>query len=104
MTQSVTPTHTVVLYDSTTLPPKVRTYVEALAINDGFSPTRRPAFGYGNKLATSWKVFFEGRWRRVYCRIFSNAGTCYFLMRGVEWRILDGTLAPLRVDTINPVE
>lgn len=33
--------------------------------------------GYGKRIATATMVKFEGRWRRVYCCIFSNIGTCY---------------------------
>lgn len=33
--------------------------------------------GYGSRIPTRYKVFFNGRWRRVYCRIYSNAGTLY---------------------------
>jgi hypothetical protein len=35
------------------------------------------ASGYGRKLTTPYKVKFNGRWRRVYCCQFSNAGTLY---------------------------
>ena len=33
--------------------------------------------GYGARIATATMVKFNGRWRRVYCRIYSNIGTCY---------------------------
>jgi len=35
------------------------------------------ATGYGTRLTTPYKVKFNGRWRRVYCIQFSNAGTLY---------------------------
>jgi hypothetical protein len=35
------------------------------------------ASGYGRRIPTSWVVQVENRWRRVYCCIFSNSGTCY---------------------------
>lgn len=35
------------------------------------------ATGYGSRIPTQYMVKFNGRWRRVYCRIFSNSGTCY---------------------------
>jgi hypothetical protein len=35
------------------------------------------ASGYGKRIPTEHVVRLEGRWRRVYCCIFSNAGTCY---------------------------
>ena len=33
--------------------------------------------GYGARIPTIQKVFFNGKWRRVYCRIYGNSGTCY---------------------------
>lgn len=33
--------------------------------------------GYGARIPTEWMVRFNGRWRRVYCAIFSNSGTLY---------------------------
>jgi len=38
--------------------------------------------GYGSKISTQYKVKHEGRWKRVYCRIFSNSGTLYVLKKG----------------------
>ena len=35
------------------------------------------ASGYGRRLTTTRQVWYGGRWRRVYCCIWSNAGTCY---------------------------
>ena len=35
------------------------------------------ASGYGKRIPTRWVVRVENRWRRVYCCIYSNAGTCY---------------------------
>lgn len=35
------------------------------------------ATGYGNRIPTQYMVRFNGRWRRVYCCIFSNSGTLY---------------------------
>lgn len=35
------------------------------------------ASGYGSRIPTSRMVFFNGRWRRIYCRVYSNVGTCY---------------------------
>ena len=42
------------------------------------------ASGYGCKLATPTMVKFAGRWRRVYCCIYSNSGTCY-ITAGKDW-------------------
>lgn len=33
--------------------------------------------GYGRRIPTTSMVNVDGRWRRVYCCIFSNSGTCY---------------------------
>ena len=42
------------------------------------------ATGYGRKIPTSKMVKYKGRWRRVYCCIFSNSGTCYIINNGQE--------------------
>jgi hypothetical protein len=33
--------------------------------------------GYGKAIPTQYMVYFFGKWRRVYCCIFSNIGTLY---------------------------
>jgi len=35
------------------------------------------ATGYGSRIPTRYMVKFNGRWRRVYCRQYSNVGTLY---------------------------
>lgn len=37
------------------------------------------ASGYGRRIPTSWMIQIPGSptWRRVYCCIYSNRGTCY---------------------------
>ena len=42
------------------------------------------ASGYGARIPTSKVVRLEGetRFRRVYCAIYSNIGTCYVRVRG----------------------
>lgn len=35
------------------------------------------ATGYGSRIPTPYMVKFNGKWRRVYCRQYSNAGTLY---------------------------
>jgi hypothetical protein len=35
------------------------------------------ASGYGKRIPTLYMVRYMGKWRRVYCCIYSNAGTCY---------------------------
>lgn len=32
------------------------------------------ASGYGARVPTTYMVRYNGRWRRVYCRIYSNVG------------------------------
>jgi hypothetical protein len=46
--------------------------------------------GYGRKIPTSKMVRLKtGRqvWRRVYCCIYSNIGTCYIVVNG-QWQIV----------------
>ena len=47
--------------------------------------------GYGRKIPTDKMVRLPGsnRWRRVYCCIFSNSGTCY-VTAGKNWIVIDG--------------
>lgn len=40
------------------------------------------ASGYGSKIPTSRMVRVDERWYRVYCMIWSNAGTCYIIRKG----------------------
>ena len=42
------------------------------------------ATGYGDKIPTRYKVWTGRTWRRVYCRIFSNAGTCYIVRKSAR--------------------
>jgi len=35
------------------------------------------ATGYGTRIPTRYVVRYCGKWRRVYCRQYSNAGTCF---------------------------
>jgi len=44
--------------------------------------------GYGRKIPTSHMVKWCGKWRRVYCSISSNCGTCYIL-QGNDWITVD---------------
>jgi hypothetical protein len=47
------------------------------------------ATGYGRKIPTSRMVRLPGspRWRRVYCCIYSNIGTCY-VTSGGDWIVI----------------
>ena len=47
------------------------------------------AAGYGSKIPTRYMVrTVNQKWRRVYCVIFSNIGTCY-VMHGKEKTIVE---------------
>ena len=43
-------------------------------------PRSNSRTGYGSKIPTIYMVFIGNKWRRVYCRIYSNIGTCYVLI------------------------
>lgn len=43
-------------------------------------PRSNSATGYGSKIPTQYMVYVANKWRRVYCRIYSNIGTCYVLI------------------------
>jgi hypothetical protein len=47
--------------------------------------------GYGRRIPTRYKVQVGGRWRRVYCCIFSNSGTCY-IGPSKEWEAVVGDI------------
>ena len=40
------------------------------------------ASGYGKKIPTEYMVRIGPRWHRVYCIIFSNAGSVYIILKG----------------------
>lgn len=37
------------------------------------------ASGYGSKIPTSYQIKHNNKWKRVYCRIYSNIGTLYIV-------------------------
>ena len=45
-------------------------------------PRSNSRTGYGSKIPTNTVAFIDAKWRRVYCRIYSNIGTCYVLIKG----------------------
>jgi hypothetical protein len=51
------------------------------------------ATGYGRKIPTRHMVKLPGsdKWLRVYCCIFSNAGTCYVPDAKGNWTTIDGS-------------
>ena len=48
------------------------------------------ATGYGKKIPTTRMVKLPGsnRWRRVYCCIYSNIGTCYVEDKNGDWIVI----------------
>ena len=46
------------------------------------------ASGYGRKIPTERQIKINGRWRRVYCCLQGNIGTCY-ITDGPNWIIID---------------
>lgn len=58
-------------------------YVDELYIHK--RNLQETASGYGSKLTTRYKVkLCNGRTYRVYCRCYSNVGTLYILVGGLE--------------------
>lgn len=49
---------------------------------DTVSPVSYSRTGYGSKIPTSKMVLLLGVWRRVYCTIYSNSGTCWVNFEG----------------------
>jgi len=50
------------------------------------------ASGYGSKLTTRYVVLEGNRWRRVYCRQFSNVGSLYVIKRGEKIPVRDSDI------------
>lgn len=51
------------------------------------------ATGYGARIPTRYMVRYQNRWRRVYCRIYSNIGTLYIgknIKSGIIVNITEG--------------
>ena len=43
-------------------------------------PRSNSRTGYGDKIPTQYLVFIAKKWRRVYCRQYSNIGMLYVLV------------------------
>ena len=43
-------------------------------------PKSHSKTGYGDKIPTQYLVFIAKKWRRVYCRQYSNIGMLYVLV------------------------
>lgn len=48
------------------------------------APRNNSRTGYGKKLPTEKMVLLCGIWRRVYCTIYSNAGSCWVNFEGKQ--------------------
>lgn len=71
--------------------------MQTIAVESKECPTRwqdkglsYTASGYGSKIPTRWKIKYNGLWRRVYCRIYSNVGTCYVVINGESVIVSEG--------------
>ena len=42
------------------------------------------ATGYGNKIPSIYMLKYQGRWYRIYIRIYSNSGMSYIVSKGTE--------------------
>jgi hypothetical protein len=47
------------------------------------------ATGYGAKIPGVNKVFYQGRWRRIYTTIYSNSGTSWINVKGSKYTVGD---------------
>lgn len=47
------------------------------------------ASGYGSKIPTVHMVKLDGKWRRVYCKIYSNSGTLFIMVEGNRCTVRD---------------
>lgn len=52
--------------------------------------------GFGRKIPTSKQLFVLGRWRRVYCDIYSNSGVCYVIIDKQEVNINSCNMEAIR--------
>ena len=44
--------------------------------------------GYGKKIPTSWKVYYEGRLRRIYQDVCSNSASSYIIVKGKKLHLM----------------
>jgi len=59
-------------------------------VKDSAAPrSGRTVTGYGFKIPVSYKVKYLGRWRRVYCASYGNAGTAYIIINGAPGATVD---------------
>lgn len=58
--------------------------VSVIRTNDVFA--NRSATGYGAKIPTQYKIkHINGRIYRMYCMIYSNSGSCYITVAGIDY-------------------
>lgn len=69
-----------------------RTYIiEDLATIQTVPPRNRSRTGYGRKIPTRFMAIIPDlgkRYRRVYCCIYSNSGTCYVPDKDGNWHVI----------------
>jgi len=65
-------------------------YLDELPNKQTRTPRNPSRTGYGRKIPTRHMVQLPGSdvWRRVYCCIFSNSGTCYVPVKG-GWHVIN---------------
>lgn len=56
------------------------------------TPVNRSRYGYGSRLPTSLAVNLDGRMHRVYCRIYSNNGSCFIEKGGFRFYVSDTSI------------
>jgi len=49
---------------------------------------QKTATGYGKKIPTSWKVYYEGCLRRIYQDVCSNSTTSYIIVKGKKLHLV----------------
>ena len=49
---------------------------------------QKTATGYGKKIPTSWKVYYEGRLRRIYQDVQSNSALSYIIVKGKKLHLM----------------
>lgn len=50
---------------------------ETVPVRETTAPKNPSVTGYGARIPTRFMIRYRNRWRRVYCCIFSKAGTLY---------------------------
>lgn len=67
----------------------IQTVKAQAAEQSEYYPRNPYATGYGEKIPTHWRIKFLNRWRRVYCRCFSNVGSLWCYVNGEKIRLTE---------------